>query len=181
MIPLALALGLVAQYPSAQAPMYGAPPPAQYAAPQTFSVPVTYAAPQVTMLGAGAVIPPGPFGLFLGHLGQKLERHAWPRVQPVMAQPAVAQTVYLQMSAPVVQQAMYTVPAPTYAAPPVQYAAPPQPMKNPPTQYGSPQAPQGGMYGAQQQQQQQPAQYGATGPGPAATKPDEGAPPVPKR
>jgi hypothetical protein len=166
MLSLAIAAALAAQYPSPQAPQYGAPMP-QYAAPQTYSVPVQFAAPQVTMLGAGAVVPPGPFGMFLGHLGRKLEQHSWPRVQPMMAQPAMQQTVYLQMSAPMVQQAVYTVPAPVqYQSPPV-YGAPVPPMKNPPTQtYGSPQA----------QQSPPPNPYGATKPSPAS----EAAPPVPR-
>ena len=151
--------------------MYGAP--AQYAAPipQTFSVPVTYAAPSVTMLGAGAVIPPSPFGLMLGHIGRKLEMHSWPRVQPMMAAPAMQQTVYLQVAQPQVMQAVYSVPAPQYQAPPMQYGAPQPPQKNPPQQYqapptyGSPQAPQGGG-----------GMYGAPRPNPAS----EAAPPVPK-
>jgi hypothetical protein len=175
-----LAVALAGQYPSPQAPMYGAPPPAQYAAPMTYSAPVTYAAPQVVMLGAGQVIGPSPFGAMLGRLGQKLEKHAWPRVQPMTmaAQPAVQQTVYLQMSQPMVQQAVYSVAQPQYAAPPVQYAAPPQPMKAPPQAYGSPQASQ---YQAPQPQAQagQAASPGA--PVLGATKPSESVPPVPPR
>jgi len=177
MTPLVLALALVGQYPTPQGPQYGAP--AQYAAPVTYAAPITYAAPQVVMLGAGQVIQPGPFGLMMGHLARKLEKHAWPRVQPMtMSAPAtMQQTVYLQMSAPVVQQAVYTALQPTYA-PAVQYSAPPsygapQPLaKAPPAQYGSPQAP---AYGAQQQQQQ------AQAPQLGAPKPDESVPPVPKR
>ena len=165
MLSLALAAALAAQYPTPQAPMYGAPMP-QYAAPQTYSVPVTYAAPSVTMLGAGAVIPPGPFGMFLGHLGRKLEQHSWPRVQPVMAAPAMQQTVYLQVAQPQVMQAVYTVPAPVqYQSPPV-YGAPQPPMKNPPATYGSPQTQQGPP----------PNPYGAPKPNPAS----EAAPPVPR-
>jgi hypothetical protein len=172
MTPLVLALALTGQYSTPQAPMYGAPPPAQYAAPMTYAAPVTYAAPQVMMLGAGQVLQPGPFGAMLGRLGQKLEKHAWPRVQPMQmaAQPAVAQTIYLQMSAPMVQQAVYSVAQPTYAAPPVQYGAPPQPQKGNPQTYGSPQAPQ---YQAPQPQAQAP-QLGAA-------KPSESVPPVPPR
>ena len=166
MLPLALALVLAGQYPSPQAPQYGAP--AQYAAPVTYSAPVTYAAPQVVMLGAGQVVQPGPFGAMLGRLAQKLEKHAWPRVQPMTmaAQPAMQQTVYLQMSAPVVQQAVYTVAQPTYQAPAPQYGAPPpSPAKAPPQTYGSPQAPQ----------------PQASAPQLGAPKPNESVPPVPPR
>jgi len=153
MTPLVIALALTGQYPS---PQYQAP---QYAAPMTYSVPVTYAVPQVVTLGAGAVIPPGPFGQFLGHIGRKLEKHSWPRVQPapIMAQPAM-QTIYLQITQPQIQQAVYTVAMPqTYAAPPQTYAAPPQPYKGQPQTYGSPQA----------------SQY-------QAPKPSESVPPVPQ-
>ncbi len=182
MTPLVLALALIGQYPTPQAPQYGAP--AQYAAPITYSAPVTYAAPQVVMLGAGQVVPPSPFGMMLGHIGRKLEKHSWPRVQPtMMSAPAqVQQTVYLQMSQPVVQQAVYTVAQPTYQAPPQTYGAPQPPMKNPPQTYGSPQAPQ---YGSQQQQSPAP-QYGAQqpqadAPKHDAPKPSESVPPVPQR
>jgi hypothetical protein len=188
MTPLVLALALAGQYPTPQAPQYGAP--AQYSAPvitgapglTAYAAPVTYAAPQVVMLGAGQVIQPSPFGMMLGHIGRKLEKHSWPRVQPMtMSAPAtMQQTVYLQMSQPVVQSrdfGIYTVAQPTYQAP-VQYAAPPTygapqpPAKAPPTQtYGSP---QGGQYGAPQQQQAQSAQLGAS-------KPNESVPPVPPR
>ena len=171
MTPLVLALALAGQYPSPQAPQYGSPQ--TYAAPVTYAAaPVTYAAPQVVMLGAAQVAQPGPFALMLGHLGRKLEKHAWPRVQPMTVQPAMQQTVYLQvqMSPPAVMQA---APSPLYSvgpAPPATYAAPPpqSPMKAPPTPYSSPQAPQ---YGSTQPQAPQPA----------SAKSDESVPPVPHR
>jgi hypothetical protein len=179
MTPFVLALALAGQYPSPQAPQYGAPPP-------QFSAPVTYATsvPQVTLLGAGQVLQPNPFGAMLGRLGQRLEKHAWPRVQPVTvaAPPPVQQTIYLQMTQPVVQQAVYTVAQPAFA-PAVQYQAPPSygspqpPPKAPPAQtYGSPQAPSP-QYGAQA------PQFGAQQPQAQAenAKHDESVPPVPKR
>ena len=173
MLSLALAAALAGQYPTPQAPQYGAP--IQYGAPPvTYSAPVTYAAPQVLMLGAGQVLQPNPFGLMLGRLGQRLEKHAWPRVQPVVAQaqsPVQQTKIYLQMSQPVMQQAVYTVAQPTYAAPPQTYGAPQPPLKAPPAQYGSPQAPR---YGAQQQGQPQAPQLGSQ-------KPSESVPPVPPR
>jgi hypothetical protein len=171
---LVLALALTGQYPSPQA-QYGAP--AQYAAQVTYAAPVTYSAPQVVMLGAGQVVQPSPFGAMLGRLGQRLEKHAWPRVQPMMAQAQapVQQTIYLQMSQPVVQQAVYSVAQPTYAAPQPQYAAPPPqtPAKAPPQAYGSPQGPYGASQ-AQAQVQDPPHTMGAA-------KPSESVPPVPPR
>lgn len=156
MTPLILLAALAGQYPSPQAPQ-------TYAAPVTYAAaPVTYAAPQVVMLGAGQVVQPGPFGLMLGSIGQRLQKHAWPRVQPMTVQaPPVTQTVYLQLSVgpPQVQQAVYTAPQAIYAAPPPQ-----SPMKAPPTTYGTPQAPQ----------------YGSA-PQLGAPKPSESVPPVPPR
>jgi hypothetical protein len=171
MTPLVLALAVAGQYPTPQAPQYGAPAqyaaPVTYSAPQTYSIPVTYAAPQVVTLGAGQVIPPSPLGLLLGHIGRSLEKHSWPRVQPMAAQPAAVQTIYLQIAPPQIQQAVYTVAQPSYqlqATPPplqLQYAAQPQlPAKSPPPQqqYGTPQS----------------AGYGAA-------RPSESVPPVPNR
>jgi hypothetical protein len=145
---LVLALTVLGQYPSGQS-LYSAPPP-QYAAPPppvAYSAPVTYAAPQVVTLGAGQVIPPGPIGLFLGHVGRRLERHSWPRMQPMQAAPmaTAAPVVYLAVAPPQYQviQASYAAPQQTYAAPPPQ-----TPAKSPATPYSSPQTPTGGLYGA---------------------------------
>jgi hypothetical protein len=115
----------------------------------------------------------------LGHIGQSLLKHSWPRVQPVAAMqqaPApVAQVVYvaIQQQQPVMQ-ASYVVQAPqvpmagipTYGS----KAAPQQ------ATYGTPQAPQQATYGAPQQGQ--PAGAPQAGPAP---KPSETVPPVPPR
>jgi hypothetical protein len=160
---LLLALAALGQYPSSQS-LYSAPPPppppVTYAAP-VYAAPVQYAAPQLVTLGAGQVIQPGPFGMALGRLGQRLEKHAWPRMQPMQAAPmAAAPVVYLAVAPPQYQvmQATYAVQAPqtTYAAPPPQ-----TPAKAPPTPYGSPQGPPQGLYGA--------------------ARPSEAAPPAPGR
>jgi hypothetical protein len=158
MLPLILAAGLAGQYPTPQAPQYGAPPP------QTYAAPVTYAAPQVVVLGAGQVVPPGPFDRLLGHIGQSLLKHSWPRVQPAATMQApvapVAQVVYVSIQQQPVMQASYVVQTPQlpYASPP--YAGGKQ---APQAQYGTPQQP-----AAQQPQMNAP-------------KHDETVPPVPAR
>ena len=162
MTPLILAVCLTAQYPTPQAPAY-APP--QYQQP-VYSIPMPAYQTQVVALGAGAVAPAGPFGQMLGHIGRKLEKHSWPRVQPVPATPMgqpIMQTVYVQVvpQMPPVQQAMYA-PQPSYQAAPPQYGT-----KAPPA-YGSPQQP---AYNAS------PPYGRGPGPNPAA----ESVPPVPQR
>jgi hypothetical protein len=160
MTPLLLALALVGQYPSPQQPQY-VPAAAVYSVPAP-----AYAAPQVVTLGAGQVAPAGPFGQLMGHVGNKLIKHSWPRVQPITATPApVVQTVYVQVQQPQAVQAPYVVAQPQqqYAPPPVGIPTPPGKVP-PPVPYGSP-----------QQQYQQPApQYNAP-------KPSEAVPPVPPR
>jgi hypothetical protein len=161
---LALAALTAGQYASPQGQQYGAPPPT-YSAPITYAIPQTYAAPQVVTLGAGQVIPPGPIGLCLGRLGQRLERHSWPRVQPMAAQPVSApmlQTIYVQLVQPQPQYQTYAMP---------QYAPPPPP---PPTMYGAPPPPKG-----QPQSQPQPQTYGS--PQGGQYNAPTPAPPVPPR
>jgi hypothetical protein len=164
---LALAALTAGQYASPQqGQQYGAPPPT-YSAPLTYAIPQTYAAPQVVTLGAGQVIPPGPIGLCLGRLGQKLERHSWPRVQPMAAQPAstpMLQTIYVQLVQP--QYQTYAMPQYAPPPPPTMYGAPPPP----PTMYGAPPPPKG-------QPQAQPQAYGS----PQGGQYNAPAPPVPPR
>lgn len=161
-----VALALAGQYPSPQAPQQQVTSvPAQL----VYSVPApTYSAPQVVTLGAGQVMQAGPVGQMLGHLGRKLEKHSWPRMQPLAAQPApIVQTVYVAIQQPQpVMQATYAVQQPL---PQLPVGVPQTPAKSPQQPaYGSPQ------YQQQQPQQPQSQQYGAS-------KPSEDVPPVPKR
>src|SRR5947209_4171008 len=99
MMPLMLAVCLAGQYPSPQQQVQSLPAQLVYSVPAP-----TYAAPQVVTLGAGQVVPAGPLGQALGHIGRKLEKHSWPRVQPIAAAPApVMQTVYVAVQQPQMQ------------------------------------------------------------------------------
>jgi hypothetical protein len=134
MLPLVLAAAMAGQYASSQQ---------TYAAPQQ----MTYAAaPQ-----AYELVGPGPLDRFLGHVGESLIRHSWPRLRPVRAYQAQPAIVYLvaQQTAP---QASYVV-----QQPPAQQT------------YGSPQA----AYGQGQIQMAAPA--------PGMSRPGESVPPVPPR
>jgi hypothetical protein len=166
---LALAALTAGQYASPQqGQQYGAPPPT-YSAPITYAIPQTYAAPQVVTLGAGQVIPPGPIGICLGRLGQRLERHSWPRVQPMAAQPVsppMLQTIYVQLVQAQPQYQTYAMPQYAPPPPPTMYGAPPPP----PTMYGAPPPPKG-------QPQAQPQAYGS----PQGGQYNAPAPPVPPR
>jgi hypothetical protein len=111
---------------------------AQYAAPQSAAyVPqqIVYAAAPQAQPQAYELIQPGPLDRFLGHLGESLIRHSWPRLRPVrayQAQPAIVYLVAQQQQ--IAPQASYVVQA---QAPPQTYAAPPA--------YGTPQQ---GQYSA---------------------------------
>lgn len=156
MTTIVLALALAGQYPSPQQQQVTSLP-----AQLVYSVPApTYAAPNVVTLGAGQVIPPGVFGQFLGHVGTKLQKHAWPRVQPIAAAPApLVQTVYVSVQQPQpVAQAVYAVPQPL---PQLPVGVPAPPAKVPPPAYGAPQQPAAPQYNA--------------------PRPSESVPPVPNR
>ena len=122
---VALTIAMTAQYAAPQGTIYSMPPQTYAAPPQTYVAP-----PQ-----AYELVQPGPFGRFLGTVGEGLIRHSWPRLRPVRTVRAQPALIYLA-----VQQA-----APQAPDMMMMQAPPPRPAQT----YGSPQVAQAPLAAAQ--------------------------------